>query len=165
MLLLIVPAVVAFGVLSPSLVNLCMKLISLRVSPQMSLLLRRLDEQKHRLGQINPADQFAAFSRAERMLLSLQDDVDRLKRSELMRRLKYRFILVALAYLITGVSSLVLMFRYSSLPVVCMSPVALFPLTPLLSWPSCAPGCVSVPVWTLICGSVIRHVARSLHMT
>lgn len=124
------------------------------------LLLTQKADLKFEQSKLSMVDQFARFSRIQRKINSIEQELTELQSQRLRNNLIVRMLCTYVVRFIFGMVLTCLGIYYRNTPLLSISSkFDLSPFTYILSYPNAVDNTVSVPVWIMCCttvGSIIK---------
>uniref|UniRef100_E2J7B8 Guided entry of tail-anchored proteins factor 1 n=1 Tax=Triatoma matogrossensis TaxID=162370 RepID=E2J7B8_9HEMI len=115
-----------------------------------------IDEIKGRMNEISIKDEFAKYTKLQRLLNKkrekLKAEVQMKKKTHLKLKLGIQYSSQAILTFVC----LVLFWTQRSTPVIILSENWLRPFGSILSWPTHIPGALSLPLWFLVSNTVAK---------
>ncbi|XP_075681377.1 guided entry of tail-anchored proteins factor 1 isoform X1 [Dermatophagoides pteronyssinus] len=155
-----------FSAFIPTIVSLLLSLLTWDSQMEQSLK-RQASDLKEELGSINMTDEFAKYSKIQRKLLKITDELKNKNNRQFIYQTKTRIILYAISYGISAIAFLTIHWTYHGQPVLIFdndhhSIDLFYPLGPLLSFSTGHSNCLSITAWFFISGFVFRMLVRGL---
>lgn len=154
-----------FSAFIPVIVSLLLNLLTWDSQMEQSLK-RQVSDLKEELGSINMTDEFAKYSKIQRKLIKITDELKNKNNRQFIYQTKTRMILYAVSYGISAIAFFTIHWTFRGQPVIIFngnqSNDLFYPLGPLLSFPTGQSNCLSITAWFFISGFVFRMLARGL---
>ncbi|KAK7080547.1 hypothetical protein SK128_005579 [Halocaridina rubra] len=158
MYLFVVTTVLGFaGVLLPAFIQFLLKAVG-GESPAEQQMKKDIARMKQQLQSISMVDQFASYARIQRKINALSQQYKEKVMERSVGEQKVRIGIGGVLWTIVGILCVWLMWEHRSDAVVSLPPDLIWPLGPLLAFPSCSSGQISVIAWL----GIVRAVSGKL---
>ncbi|XP_042240573.1 guided entry of tail-anchored proteins factor 1-like [Homarus americanus] len=117
---------------------------------------------KQQLQGISMVDQFATYARVQRKINTQNQQYKEKVMERSVGEQRVRLVLGGLLRAVVGLLCIWLIWEHQSDPVISLSPDLVWPLGPLLSFPGCQLGQISVMVWLSVVRIVCSRITSSV---
>lgn len=149
------------GVVLPTLVQHMLRAIGGEGSAERQMR-QEVANLKQQLQNISMVDQFAIYARVQRKINALSQQYKEKVLERSVGEQRVRLVLAGLLRTVVGILCVWLIWEYQGDPVLSLSPDLVWPLGPLLSFPGCQLGQISVMVWLGVVRMVCSKMTSSM---
>ncbi|XP_053209810.1 guided entry of tail-anchored proteins factor 1-like [Panonychus citri] len=126
---------------------------------------KQITELKTELGTINMTQEFVKYAKIQRKINKMTEDLKNRGNTKTMLKLKVQVIVYGICYVTMGLTTTYLIWSYRYTPLARLDHNLLFPLGPILAFPTGVEGAIGITCWFSMVTYSSRTVKRILSST